>query len=90
MATKEPTTSEHEVNSWHAHSRSNLDGVSSYVQFARFNSLVEWEEPALLTCALEIFNSLTALWIFETEISDGLPDHISCGDDVRKTRPRRP
>ena len=71
---------EHEVNSWHAHTRNNLSGVSSYVKFARFNSIVEWEEPALFTCVLENFNSLTTLRISETEISDELPDHISCGE----------
>ena len=42
--------------------------------------MVEWEEPALFTRALGNFNSLTTLWIFETETSDGLPDHISCGE----------
>ena len=72
--------SERHVNSWHANTHDDPHGVSSYIQFARFYAIPKWEEPTLFARVLENFNSLTTLWMYDTEIPDGLPDHISCGE----------
>ena len=70
-------SSERVVNGWHANTQNALDGVSSYVHLARFYSIGKWDDPALFIRVLENLSSLTGLWMYQTEIPDGLPDYIS-------------
>ena len=66
------------VNYWYTDIQSGSGGVSSYVQFARFNNIHEWSDPALFICVIENFTSLTTLWISQTHIPGGLPERILC------------
>ena len=75
---------ESKVNYWHTDIRSSSSGNLSYVQFAEFNNIAEWNDPALFICVLENLTSLTTLCIFKTEIPDGLPERISHGDLGKK------
>ena len=68
------------VNWWHVDIQSHPDGISSHAQFAEFNNIAEWRDPALFCRVLENFTSLTTLWISQTEIPRGLPERIAHGD----------
>ena len=61
---------ESKVNYWHTDIRSSSSGNLSYVQFAEFNNIAEWNDPALFICVLENLTSLTTLCIFKTEIPE--------------------
>ena len=68
------------VESWHTDIQIDPAGISSYVQSAGFKQIDEWNDPTLFIRVLKNFNSLTALGIYETEISDELLEQISRGE----------
>ena len=76
-------SSESRVNRWHIDVQSNPDGISSYVQFARFCD-IRWDDPALFGRVLESFSSLTTLWTFGAEIPEEMPEQISHGELGRR------
>ena len=68
------------VSSWHTDIQIDPAGVSSCVQSAGFKRIDGWDDPTLFIRVLKNFNSLTALGIYETEISDELLEQISRGE----------
>ena len=76
-------SSELMVKRWHLDVQSDPGGISSYVQFAGFDS-IKWNDPALFYRVLEGFSSLITLWTFETEIPEEMPKRLSHGELGRK------
>lgn len=71
---------EHEVDRWCTNISQGSDGVSSYVKFAGFVFIGQWDNPALFGRALKGFTSLTTLSMCETAIPDDMPGWISHED----------
>ena len=67
------------VNRWHVHTQSDPDGARSYIQRVGFSDITEWKNPALFGCLLGNFSSLRSLQISNTEIPNGMLEHISHG-----------
>ena len=65
------------VYGWYEETKSDPGGISSYVQSAVFSKVYKWEEPALFSCVLRNFFSLTTLSISLTEIPDEVLESIS-------------
>lgn len=72
--------SEYEADLWCKNVSQESDGTSSFVHFAHFIDIPQWNEPALFGRVLKGLASLTALWVFDTGILDELQDRISRGE----------
>ena len=72
--------SEGEVKRWCTDNPQDSDGISSYVRHVKIEDIYSWAEPALLGRMLGSLGSLTALSMYEVDIPDELPGHISRGE----------
>ena len=77
-------SSESIVNRWHIVVQSDPDGISSYVRFASFKNIKEWNNPSLFCHLLEGFSSLTTLRLCYTEITGEMLEHVSHGELGRR------
>ena len=70
------------VHHWYMDIKSNLGGVSSYVQSVGFRDIIEWRDPELFGLVLRRFTSLTTLEISDTEIPEEMLEHRLHGEKV--------
>ena len=73
------------VNNWYTHIQRDPGGILSHVKSAGFTRIDEWKDPALFGRVFKNFNSLLALGISDTRISDEMLEHISHGEPSRIT-----
>ena len=72
--------SEYAAYLWCKNVSQESDGTSSFVHFAHFIDIPQWNDPTLFGRVLKGLASLTALWVFDTGIPDELQDRISRGE----------
>jgi len=72
--------SEDAMNRWCTDIPQDSDGISSYVRHVKIQDIVCWDEPTLFSRMLGNLSSLTGLSLYQTEIPDEFPGHISRGE----------
>ena len=73
-------SSEDEINRLCTEIPRDSDGISSYIRHVTIEDISPWDEPASFSRMLDTFSSLTTLLVYETEVPDELPGHISRGE----------
>ena len=72
--------SESDVNSWEIDTQEDPGRIPSYVQAAKFNRIIRWNDPPLFGRVLQNFSSLKTLWTYETELPGEVLEYITRGE----------